>query len=106
MLGSAKKIRHIAAMTTPATWPSGLARAAGGAISAFLARFQDYRLCGPVVRGGRVRFRGYLRVPLSLGLPIESWACSRPAHGAVSQARRNSDEGRVTQHDLDVLCNP
>ncbi|KWT98655.1 MULTISPECIES: cytochrome P450 [unclassified Variovorax] len=42
------------------------------AISAFLARFPDYRLCGPVVRGGRVRFRGYLRVPLSLGLPIES----------------------------------
>jgi len=42
------------------------------AIAAFLARFPDYRLCGPVVRGGRVRFRGYLRVPLSLGLPIES----------------------------------
>ncbi len=42
------------------------------AISAFLARFPDYQLCGPVVRGGRVRFRGYLRVPLSLGLPIES----------------------------------
>jgi cytochrome P450 len=42
------------------------------AIAAFLARFPDYRLSGPVVRGGRVRFRGYLRVPLSLGLPIES----------------------------------
>jgi cytochrome P450 len=42
------------------------------AISAFLARFPDYQLCGPVVRGGRVRFRGYLHVPLSLGLPIES----------------------------------
>ncbi|VTU20884.1 Biotin biosynthesis cytochrome P450 [Variovorax sp. PBS-H4] len=42
------------------------------AISAFLARFPDYQLCGPVVRGGRVRFRGYLRAPLSLGLPIES----------------------------------
>ena len=42
------------------------------AIAAFLARFPDYRLCGPVVRGGRVRFRGYLKVPLSLGLPIES----------------------------------
>ncbi|NDZ14418.1 cytochrome P450 [Variovorax sp. WS11] len=42
------------------------------AIAAFLARFPDYRLCGPTVRGGRVRFRGYLRVPLSLGLPIES----------------------------------
>jgi cytochrome P450 len=42
------------------------------AITAFLARFPDYQLCGPVVRGGRVRFRGYLRVPLSLGLPIES----------------------------------
>ncbi|MDR6857665.1 cytochrome P450 [Variovorax guangxiensis] len=42
------------------------------AIAAFLARFPDYRMCGPAVRGGRVRFRGYLRVPLSLGLPIES----------------------------------
>jgi cytochrome P450 len=42
------------------------------AISAFLARFPDYGLCGPVVRGGRARFRGYQHVPLSLGLPIES----------------------------------
>ena len=42
------------------------------AIAAFLARFPDYRLCGAVVRGGRARFRGYLHVPLSLGLPIES----------------------------------
>jgi cytochrome P450 len=42
------------------------------AIAAFLARFPDYRLSGPVVRGGRARFRGYLHAPLSLGLPIES----------------------------------
>jgi cytochrome P450 len=42
------------------------------ALAVFLARFPDYRMCGPTVRGGRVRFRGYLRVPLSLGLPIES----------------------------------
>jgi cytochrome P450 len=42
------------------------------AIGAFLARFPDYRIGGPVKRGGRVRFRGYLSVPLSLGLPIES----------------------------------
>ncbi|WP_443272815.1 cytochrome P450 [Variovorax sp. JS1663] len=42
------------------------------AIGAFLARFPDYRVGGPVRRGGRVRFRGYLSVPLSLGLPIES----------------------------------
>ncbi|WP_076999630.1 cytochrome P450 [Variovorax sp. KK3] len=42
------------------------------AIGAFLARFPDYRIFGPVKRGGRVRFRGYLNVPLSLGLPIES----------------------------------
>ena len=42
------------------------------AIAAFLARFPDYGLCGLVVRGGRARFRGYLHVPLSLGLPIES----------------------------------
>ncbi|RZL93076.1 MAG: cytochrome P450 [Variovorax sp.] len=42
------------------------------AIATFLAHFPDYRLSGPVVRGGRARFRGYLHVPLSLGLPIES----------------------------------
>ena len=33
------------------------------AISHFLARFPDYQLAGPPVRGGRARFRGYLKVP-------------------------------------------
>ena len=34
------------------------------AIGRFLQRFPGYALAGPPVRGGRVRFRGYLRVPL------------------------------------------
>ena len=33
------------------------------AISHFLARFPDYQLAAPPVRGGRARFRGYLNVP-------------------------------------------
>ncbi len=41
-----------------------LARLEGAiAISRFLARFPDYALDGAPVRGGRVRFRGFLRVP-------------------------------------------
>lgn len=41
-----------------------LARLEGAiAISRFLARFPDYSLDGAPVRGGRVRFRGYLSVP-------------------------------------------
>jgi cytochrome P450 len=41
-----------------------LARLEGAiAISRFLARFPDYALNGPSVRGGRVRFRGFLSVP-------------------------------------------
>ena len=41
-----------------------LARLEGAiAISLFLARFPDYALDGEPVRGGRVRFRGYLNVP-------------------------------------------
>src|SRR5258708_36119341 len=41
-----------------------LARLEGAiAISRFLARFPDYALNGAAVRGGRVRFRGFLRVP-------------------------------------------
>ena len=34
------------------------------AISRFLARFPDYRLEGEPVRGGRARFRGFLRLPV------------------------------------------
>src|SRR4051794_38686272 len=41
-----------------------LARLEGAiAISRFLARFPSYRLAGEPVRGGRVRFRGFSRVP-------------------------------------------
>lgn len=41
-----------------------LARLEGAvAISRFLARFPNYALDGEPVRGGRVRFRGFLRVP-------------------------------------------
>lgn len=45
-----------------------LARLEGAiAISRFLARFPDYTLDGEPVRGGRVRFRGYLSVPCLVG---------------------------------------
>ncbi|HEU0081279.1 MAG TPA: cytochrome P450, partial [Bradyrhizobium sp.] len=44
-----------------------LARLEGAiAIGRFLARFPGYALSGPPVRGGRVRFRGFLRVPCSV----------------------------------------
>jgi cytochrome P450 len=45
-----------------------LARLEGAiAISRFLARFPDYALAGEPVRGGRVRFRGFLSVPCETG---------------------------------------
>jgi cytochrome P450 len=44
-----------------------LARLEGAiAISRFLARFPNYALNGPPVRGGRVRFRGFLSVPCAV----------------------------------------
>jgi cytochrome P450 len=44
-----------------------LARLEGAiAISRFLARFPNYTLNGAPVRGGRVRFRGFLRVPCAV----------------------------------------
>jgi cytochrome P450 len=44
-----------------------LARLEGAiAISRFLARFPAYRLNGTPLRGGRVRFRGYLSVPCAI----------------------------------------
>ncbi len=44
-----------------------LARLEGAvAIARFVARFPQYRLCGTPTRGGRARFRGYLRVPCRL----------------------------------------
>jgi cytochrome P450 len=45
-----------------------LARLEGAiAISRFLARFPGYELSAPRVRGGRVRFRGFLQVPCAVG---------------------------------------
>jgi cytochrome P450 len=45
-----------------------LARLEGAiAISRFLARFPNYALGGKPVRGGRVRFRGFLSVPCQVG---------------------------------------
>jgi cytochrome P450 len=45
-----------------------LARLEGAiAISRFLARFPGYALNGEPVRGGRVRFRGFLSVPCAVG---------------------------------------
>jgi cytochrome P450 len=45
-----------------------LARLEGAiAISRFLTRFPDYALNGSPVRGGRVRFRGFLSVPCVVG---------------------------------------
>jgi cytochrome P450 len=45
-----------------------LARLEGAiAISRFLGRFPNYTLNGPPVRGGRVRFRGFLSVPCTIG---------------------------------------
>jgi cytochrome P450 len=45
-----------------------LARLEGAiAISRFLKRFPNYSLDGEPVRGGRVRFRGFLSVPCRRG---------------------------------------
>lgn len=45
-----------------------LARLEGAiAISRFLARFPDYAVSDQPIRGGRVRFRGFLSVPCSIG---------------------------------------
>jgi len=45
-----------------------LARLEGAiAIARFLARFPDYTLSGAPLRGGRVRFRGFLSVPCEVG---------------------------------------
>ena len=44
-----------------------LARLEGAiAISRFLARFPNYALAGDAVRGGRVRFRGFLSIPCAI----------------------------------------
>jgi cytochrome P450 len=61
--------RHLAFATGPHQCAGmALARLEGAiAISRFLARFPDYALDGDPVRGGRVRFRGFLRVPCVTG---------------------------------------
>jgi cytochrome P450 len=44
-----------------------LARLEGSvAIAAFLQRFQDYAITAPPIRGGRARFRGFLKIPVRL----------------------------------------
>src|SRR3954464_5596914 len=57
--------RHLAFATGPHQCAGmALARLEGAiAISRFLARFPGYAPSGPPVRGGRVRFRGFLSVP-------------------------------------------
>ena len=57
--------RHLAFATGPHQCAGmALARLEGAiAVSRFLARFPGYELSGAPVRGGRVRFRGFLSVP-------------------------------------------
>ena len=60
--------RHLA-FATGAHQCAGMALArleAAIAISHFLARFPDYALNGEPMRGGRVRFRGFLSVPCTI----------------------------------------
>jgi cytochrome P450 len=60
--------RHLAFATGPHQCAGmALARLEGAiAISRFLARFPGYELNGAPVRGGRVRFRGFLSVPCTV----------------------------------------
>jgi hypothetical protein len=62
--------RHLAFASGPHQCAGmALARLEGAiAISRFLARFPGYALNGPPVRGGRVRFRGFLSVPCVVNL--------------------------------------
>jgi cytochrome P450 len=61
--------RHLAFATGPHQCAGmALARLEGAiAISRFLARFPGYELNDAPVRGGRVRFRGFLSVPCAVG---------------------------------------
>jgi cytochrome P450 len=60
--------RHLAFATGPHQCAGmALARLEGAiAIARFLARFPGYELSGAPVRGGRVRFRGFLSVPCTV----------------------------------------
>jgi cytochrome P450 len=60
--------RHLAFATGPHQCAGmALARLEGAiAIARFLARFPGYQLTGAPVRGGRVRFRGFLSVPCTV----------------------------------------
>jgi cytochrome P450 len=60
--------RHLAfASGTHACVGMSLARLEGQiAIGRFVTRFPDYALAGTPLRGGRVRFRGYLNIPASV----------------------------------------
>ena len=60
--------RHLAFATgTHTCLGMNLARLEGRiAIAGFLRRFPDYALRAPAVRGGRVRFRGYVSLPVRL----------------------------------------
>ncbi|RJF75356.1 cytochrome P450 [Rhodopseudomonas palustris] len=60
--------RHLAFATGPHQCAGmALARLEGAiALRRFLARFPGYTISGTPARGGRVRFRGYLRVPCRL----------------------------------------
>ncbi len=60
--------RHLAFASGPHQCVGNhLARLEGEtAIGRFMARFPDYRLAGRPLRGGRARFRGFLKVPVRL----------------------------------------
>ncbi len=60
--------RHLAFATGPHQCAGmALARLEGAiALRRFLARFPGYGISGPAARGGRARFRGFLRVPCQL----------------------------------------
>ncbi|MFO1117902.1 MAG: cytochrome P450 [Beijerinckiaceae bacterium] len=62
--------RHVAFASGPHQCIGvALARLEGRiAVSRFLERFPNFRANGKAVRGGRVRFRGYLKLPVDLGI--------------------------------------
>ena len=61
--------RHLAFVSGPHQCVGmALARLEGRvAVTRFLARFPAFRAAGPAVRGGRARFRGFLKLPIALG---------------------------------------